>query len=79
MLFGMKKLAPLFALAVFALAGSARAEDKTIKLDTYVIYGRVARPMAVTEVTKLPVQTTVMELKQPLVQRVEQAVHQSPF
>ena len=75
----MKKLAPLLAFAVFALAGSAHAEDKTIKLDEYIIKGRVARPMAVTEVTKLPVQTTVTELKQPLVQRVEQAVHQSPF
>jgi hypothetical protein len=75
----MKKLAPLFAFAVFALAGSARAEDKTIKLPDYVIYGRAPRPMAVTEVTKLPVQTTMTELKQPFVQRVEQAVRSNPF
>lgn len=75
----MKKLAPLFAFAVVALASTAHAEDKVIKLGEYKIYGRVARPMAVTEVTKLPVQTTVTELKQPLVQRVEQAVQSNPF
>lgn len=75
----MKKLAPLFAFALVALASTAHAEDKTIKLRDYTIYGRAARPMAVTEVTKLPVQTTVTELKQPLLQRVEQAVHSNPF
>jgi hypothetical protein len=75
----MKKLAPLFAFAVLVLAGSARADDKTIKLNDYTIYGRAVRPMAVTEVTKLPAQTTVTELKQPFVQRVEQAVHANPF
>ena len=75
----MKKLAPLFAFAIVALASTAHAEDKTIKLDDYIVYGRAARPMAVTEVTKLPVQTTVTELKQPFVQRVEQAVHSNPF
>jgi hypothetical protein len=75
----MKKLASLFAFAVVALASTAHAEDKTIKLNDYIIYGRAARPMAVTEVTKLPVQTTMTELKQPLLQRVEQAVHASPF
>ena len=75
----MKKLAPLFAFALVALASTAHAEDKTIKLGEYKIYGRAARPMTITEVTKLPAQTTVTELKQPFVQRVEQAVHSNPF
>jgi hypothetical protein len=75
----MKKLAPLFAFALVALASSARADDKTITLRDYIVYGRAARPMAVTEVTKLPMQTTVSELKQPFVQRVEQAVQSNPF
>ena len=75
----MKKLAPLFAFAVVALASTAHADDKTITIREQKIYGRAARPMAVTEVTKLPVQTTVSELKQPFVQRVEQAVQSNPF
>ena len=75
----MKKLASLFAFALVVLASTAHAEDKTIKLGEYKIYGRATRPMAVTEVTKLPVQMTVSELKQPFVQRVEQAVHSNPF
>jgi hypothetical protein len=75
----MKKLAPLFAFVVVALASTAHAEDKTVKMPEFIVWGRAARPMAVTEVTKLPVQTTMTELKQPLVQRVEQAVHSNPF
>ena len=75
----MKKLALLVAFGVFALAGRARAEDKTIKLNDYVIYGRAPHPVAVAEVTKLPMQMTVTDLKQPFVQRVEQAVHSNPF
>ena len=75
----MKKLAPLFAFAVVALASTARAEDKTITLKDYVVYGRAARPMVVTETNKVRVTTTVTELKQPFVQRVEQAVHSNPF
>jgi hypothetical protein len=77
----MKSLVVLAALALVTLASSARAEDtsKTIVLKDYVVYGRAARPMAVTEVTKLPMQTTVSDLRQPFVQRVELAVQSKPF
>ena len=75
----MRKLALLAAFALVSIASSARADDKTITLQDYIVYGRAARPMAVTEVTKLPMQTTVSDLKQPFVQRVEQAVQSKPF
>jgi hypothetical protein len=75
----MRKLAFFAAFALVSIASSARADDKVIVLKDYIVYGRAPRPMAVAEVTKLPVQTTVSELKQPLVQRVEQAVHSNPF
>jgi hypothetical protein len=75
----MKSLAILAALAFVTLASSARADNTTIVLKDFIVHGRVARPMAVTEVTKLPMQTTVSELRQPFVQRVEQAVQSKPF
>ncbi len=75
----MRKLALLAAFAFVSIASSAYADDKTIVLKDYVVYGRVARPMAVTEVTKLPMQSTVTDLKQPFVQRVELAVQSKPF
>ena len=74
----MKKLAPLFALAVVALA-VARARTTRHRPHDYVIYGHAAHPIAVAEVTKLPMKTTVADSKQPFVQRVEQAVHSNPF
>jgi tagatose-1,6-bisphosphate aldolase non-catalytic subunit AgaZ/GatZ len=75
----MKSFAILAAFAFVSLASSARADDKTIVLKDHIVYGRAARPMAVTELTKLPMQSTVTDLKQPFVQRVEQAVQAKPF
>ncbi len=79
----MKSLVVLAALALVTVASSARADDSsnTLVLKNYVVYGRAARPMAVTEVTKLPMQShaTASELRQPLIQRVEQAVQSKPF
>ncbi len=76
----MRKLAFLGAFAfVLVASSSARADDKTIVLKGYIIYGHAPHPIAVAEVTKIPMKTTVTELKQPLVQRVEQAVQSNPF
>ena len=69
----------LAAFALVTVASSAHAEDKTIKLNTYVVYGRAARPMVVTEVTRLPVASTLSVLQKPLSNHVEQAVHAAPF
>lgn len=76
----MSKLAALVAVAVVLIGSSARADDTTITLHTYVVYGRAPRPMAVTEVTKLPVTSTVNALVHRAVDnRIEQAVHAAPF
>ena len=75
----MKKLAMLAAFALVSVASSAHAEDKTIKLHDYIVYGRAARPMVVTEVTRLPVASTLSVLQKPLDNRVEQAVRSAPF
>ncbi len=69
----------LAAFALVTIASSAHAEDKTIKLKTYIVYGRAARPMVVTEVARLPVASTLSVLQKPLSNHVEQAVHAAPF
>lgn len=69
----------LAALALVSVASSAHAEDKTIKLDTYVIYGHASRPMVVAEVARLPVASTLGVLQKPVSNHVEQAVHAAPF
>ena len=83
----MKKL----ALVAFAVVGfisvSASADDKTVVLTTgpthvmkeQIIIGRPAKPLAATEVSKLPMKSTLTELRQPLANRVEQPVASAPF
>jgi len=75
----MKKLALLAACAFVMLASSARADDKTIVLKTYVIHGRADRPLVVTEISRAPVASTLSALNKPLTDHVERAVSSSPF
>jgi len=76
----MKKLVSLAAVACALLMSvSARADDKTIVLHDYIVYGRYLHPIAVTDTGKLPMKLTLTELKQPFVGRIEQPVQSSPF
>ncbi len=82
----MTKIALLLAALSVSVASSALADDtvaakpgKTIVLHDYVVYGRAPRLIAVADVAKLPMQSTLAPLKQPLVQRIEPTVHAAPF
>ncbi len=76
----MKKIvaAALFACAALTSI-PASADDKTITLPGYIIYGHPMRPLAVTDTGKLPMKLTLTELKQPFVSRVETPVQTAPF
>jgi hypothetical protein len=80
------------SLAVL-LAGSARAEDKggapqarpakqqqgVLQIGEITIVGRVQKPIAAVDVAKIQPKLTLAELKQPFLDRIEQAVHKEPF
>lgn len=78
----MKKLLVAVALAGSFLvlgSGEARAEGRTVKLPDLVIVGRVQRPLASLEVSKIPPQLTLTELREPLLDRTEAATTRDPF
>jgi hypothetical protein len=52
---------------------------RTQILKDQIIVGRPAKPLAVTDVGKLPMHSTLSELRQPLVQRIEPTVQVAPF
>ncbi len=83
----MNKLA-LAAFVVVALASvSASADDKVVvgssnpthTMKEQIIIGRPAKPLAATEVSALPMKTTLSELRQAFIARVEQPVANAPF
>ena len=79
----MKKLvAPLVALALlsFAAAGSAQQKKKNVmELDDILITGRVQKPVAAVDISRLPPKLSLSELRQPFLERIEQAVYRDPF
>lgn len=79
----MKKLlvlAPL-ALAALSVAGEASAQQKggVITINEVTIVGRVQKPVASVDVSKIQAKLTLAELRQPFLDRIEEAARKDPF
>jgi hypothetical protein len=80
-------LAALMALAVMAIGGTAAAQDKgkgggqrgVITLAEVTITGRIQKPIAAVDVSRIAPKLTLAELRQPFLDRIEQAVYKDPF
>ena len=82
----------LFGVAMFA-AASASADDKNkgapapgggsqrgvITLAEVTITGRVQKPIAAVDVNRIQPKLTLAELRQPFLDRIEQAIYKDPF
>jgi hypothetical protein len=82
----MKSLRWIFAaLAGLALASSsddAAAQQKgggVITINEVTIVGRVQKPVASVDVSKIQPKLTLAELKQPFIDRIEEATRTDPF
>jgi hypothetical protein len=78
----MKKF--LFAMGVgIVLAfmpGSAKAQGKgVITINEVTIVGRVQKPVASVDVSKIQAKLTLAELRQPFLDRIEEATQHDPF
>lgn len=86
----MRKQSTLFlvALAVLSLPASAAAQDKkaasggqrgVITLAEVTITGRIQKPIAAVDVSRIAPKLTLAELRQPFIDRIEQAIYKDPF
>ena len=78
--------APLFALLVafgVAVAQDAGAQQKgggnVITIGEVTIVGRVQKPIASVDVNKIQPKLTLAELRQPFLDRIEEAIGRDPF
>jgi hypothetical protein len=80
----------LAGLGVFAsLSGAARAEDQAqratkqqqgvLQIGEITIVGRVQKPIAAVDVAKIQPKLTLAELRQPFLDRIEEAARKDPF
>jgi hypothetical protein len=80
----MKRVLVLAAvLAASFLAPDASAQEKkggnVITIGEVTIVGRVQKPVASVDVSKIQPKLTLAELRQPFLDRIEEATHHDPF
>lgn len=75
------------AAAVLSLASGADAQNKAsggsqrgvITLAEVTITGRIQKPIAAVDVSRIQPKLTLAELRQPFLDRIEQAIYKEPF
>jgi hypothetical protein len=84
----MKKLLiPVVTLAALSLENIASAQDKggggsgrgVITLAEVTITGRIQKPIAAVDVSRIQPKLTLAELRQPFLERIEKAIYSDPF
>ncbi len=84
MRFGITAVGMLVATCA---TSSAFAEEKgkdpkqrgVITLDAVTITGRIQKPIASVDVNRIAPKLTLAELRQPFIDRIEQAIYKDPF
>jgi hypothetical protein len=71
------------SLAIFALATTwgapARAEGRVVTISEVTIVGRVQKPIAAVDVSRIQPKLTLAELPQTFTDRIEKALYRAPF
>ena len=65
-------------LAVSA-AASAQKKPRVVTISEVTIVGRVQKPIAAVDVSRIQPKLTLAELRQPFLDRIERAVYNDPF
>lgn len=69
------------ALAVLVTPALAAAQKKprVVTISEVTIVGRVQKPIAAVDVSRIQPKLTLAELRQPFMDRIEKAVYNDPF
>jgi hypothetical protein len=68
---------------MFGLSTTSHAQTKgksrVVTISEVTIVGRIQKPIAAVDVSRIQPKLTLAELRQPFLQRIEEAVYQAPF
>ena len=77
---GWRRVVAFAAVLVLALAATtANAQGKVITISEVTIVGRVQKPIAAVDVSRIQPKMTLAELRQPFLDRIEKAIYHAPF
>jgi hypothetical protein len=65
--------------AAWAQDKPAKAQQGVLQVGEITIVGRVQKPIAAVDVAKIQAKLTLAELRQPFLDRIEEAVRKDPF
>lgn len=69
-----------FVLAVSSFAATrAEAQGRVVTISEVTIVGRVQKPIAAVDVSRIQPKLTLAELKQNFSERIEKALYRAPF
>lgn len=69
----------LYGAVTWLSPSHAQAQGKVITISEVTIVGRVQKPIAAVDVSRIAPKMTLGELRQPFVDRIEKAVYRAPF
>ena len=80
----MKWMLALVALGAAAVGSSSSAhaqqgKGRVVTISEVTIVGRIQKPIAAVDVSRIAPKLTLAELRQPFLQRIEEAIYRSPF
>jgi hypothetical protein len=79
----MRKLTLSMAVVSTLVATPLLAQEKPAKgvitLAEVTIVGRIQKPIAAVDVNRIQPKLTLQELRQPFLDKIEQAIYQEPF
>jgi len=68
------------ALSLSSLAQAQTAgKSRVVTISEVTIVGRIQKPIAAVDVSRIQPKLTLAELRQPFLQRIEAAIYRSPF
>lgn len=73
------RTALMVILAFTGLTRLAQAQGKVITISEVTIVGRVQKPIAAVDVSRIQPKMTLGELRQPFLDRIEEAIYHAPF
>jgi hypothetical protein len=69
----------LASALLFPTRAFAQKKGRVVTISEVTIVGRVQKPIAAVDVSRIQPKLTLAELRQPFVDRIEKAVYHDPF
>lgn len=72
-------LATVLIMAIVASPALAQQKGRVVTISEVTIVGRVQKPIAAVDVSRIQPKLTLAELRQPFLDRIERAIYRAPF